>query len=140
MAEYIANAVQSVAANQNIIFTDTTVSGSNSIVHRDGSGLITLRGITCQSRARFKLTFGANIAITTGGTVDPISIAIAINGEPVSSSTMISTPAAVEDYNNVSRTLTIDVPAGCCAYVGIKNTSTQSIDVQNAILIAERVA
>lgn len=140
MAEFIANAVQLVAANQNIIFTDTTVSGNNSIVHRDDSGLITLRGITCQCRARFKLTFGANIAVPTGGTVEPITVAISINGEPVASSTMISTPAAVEEYNNVGRTILVDVPAGCCAYIGVKNTSTQSINVQNATLLVERIA
>ena len=67
MAEYIANTVQTVPVNQNVLFTDTTVCGNNSIVHRAGSGLITLRGITNQCRARFKITFGGNIAIPTSG-------------------------------------------------------------------------
>ena len=89
MAEYTANALQTVEENQNVLLTDAVVYGNNSIVHRDGSGLITLRGITCQCRARFRVSFGANIAIPTGGTVEAISLAIAINGEPVQTTTMI---------------------------------------------------
>lgn len=141
MAEFTANAIQNVGINQNILFTDTAVCGNNSIVHRGGSGLITLRGITAtQCRARFKVTFGANIAIPTGGTIEPISITIAINGEPISSTRMIETPAAAEEFNNVSRSVNIDIPAGCCSQISVENTSTQAIDVQNANIIVERVA
>lgn len=140
MAEYIANALQSVNTNQNILFTDTVVCGNNSISHREGSSLITLRGITCQCRARFKITFGGNIAIPTGGTVEAISLAISINGEPIQSTTMIVTPSAVEEFNNVSSSIFIDIPSGCCSNIGVENTSSQTISVQNANLIVERVA
>ena len=95
--EITANALQTVNANQNVLFTDVVVDGNASIVHRDGSGLVTLRGITNQCRARFRVSFGANIGIPTGGTVEAISIAISIDGEPVGSTTMIVVPAAVED-------------------------------------------
>ena len=138
--ELTANALQTVEANQNVLFTDTVVCGNCSILHRDRSGLVTLRGITNQCRARFKATFGANIAIPTGGTVEAISIAIAINGEPVASTTMIVTPAAVEDFSNVFSAIYLDVPANCCSQISVRNISTQAIDVQNANLIVERVA
>ena len=138
--ELTANAIQTVAAGSNVIFTDTIVAGNCSIVHRDDSGLVTLRGITEQCRARFRVSFGGNIAITTGGTVDPISLALAINGEPVATTTMISTPAAAEEYNNVFSAIFIDVPRGCCSQISVRNTSDQAIDVQNANLIIERVA
>ena len=140
MAEYTANALASVLTNQNVLFTDTPVCGNNSITHREGSGLIKLRGITCQCRARFRITFGANIAVPNGGTAEAISMAIAINGEAVPSTTMIVTPAAVNEFFNVSASVFIDVPSGCCANISVKNTSTQTIDVQNANLIVERVA
>lgn len=141
MAEFTAVALQEVEPNQNILFTDEVVCGNNSIVHRNGSGLVTLRGITNQYRARFKVTFGANVAIPTDGTVGPISVAISINGEPVASTTMISTPAAVEEFNNISSSIFIDVPCGCCAQVGVKNITVDSaISVQHANLIIERVA
>lgn len=114
--EITANTVQSVAANSNVLFTNTAVSGSPCIMHRSGSGLVTLRGLTnTQCRARFRVTFGANIAVPTGGTVGAISAAISINGEPVQTSSMIVTPAAVEEYNNVSASLFIDIPRGCCS-------------------------
>lgn len=138
--EITANALQTVEANQNVLFTDTVVCGSCSIIHRDGSGLVTLRGITNQCRARFKVTFGANIALPAGGTVGPISLAIAINGEPVATTTMIQTPAAVEEFSNIFSAIYLDVPANCCSQVSVRNITDQAIDVQNANLIVERVA
>jgi hypothetical protein len=138
--EITANALQTVELNQNVQFTDTAVCGSCSIMHRDGSGLVTLRGITNQCRARFKIFFSGNIAIPAGGTVEAISLAIAVNGEAIASTTMIQTPAAVEEFANVASAAYLDVPAGCCVTVSVRNTSAQAIDVQNANLIIERVA
>lgn len=138
--ELTANAIQTVAANANVLFTDTVIGGNCSILHRDGSGLVTLRGLTDQCRARFRVSFGGNIAVPTGGTVGPISLAIAINGEPVATTTMISTPAAVEEYNNVFSAIFIDVPKGCCSQISVRNISDDDIEVQNANLIIERVA
>ena len=138
--EIIANAVQTVPANQNVYFTDTVVSGNYSIGHRDDSGLVTLRGVTNQCRARFKVSFGGNIAVPTGETVGPISLAIAINGEPVRVSTMTVTPAAVEQFFNVSGAVYIDVANNCCVNVSVQNISTIPVEVQNANLIVERRA
>ena len=138
--ELIANAVQNVAAAANIQFTDEVVTGCNSILHRAGSGLVTLRGITNQCRARFRAFFSGNIAVPTGGTVEAISLALAINGEAVASTTMIQTPAAVAEFANVASAIYIDVPSDCCVTISVRNTSTQAIEVQNANLIIERVA
>lgn len=138
--EIIANAVQTVPANQNVYFTDTVICGNGSISHRDDSGLVTLRGVTNQCRARFMVTFGGNIAVPTGGTVGPISLAIAIEGEPVPATTMIVTPAAVEQFFNVKSSVFIDVPRGCCTRISVENTSDEAIVVQNANLIITREA
>lgn len=138
--EIIANALQAVPANQNVYFTDTVVCGGPSMTHRDDSGLVTLRGLTNQCRARFRVAFGGNIAVPAGGTVEPISLAIAIDGEAVQATTMIVTPAAVEEFFNVFSAVFVDVPRGCCVTVSVRNTSTQAIEVQNANLIVERVA
>lgn len=138
--ELTANALQTVDANQNILFSDVVVDGNCSIVHRDGSGLVSLRGITNQCRARFRVSFGGNIGVPTGGTVEAISIAIAIDGEPVGPTTMIVVPAAVEDLWNVFGAVFLDIPKGCCSQISVENISTQPILVQNANLIVERVA
>ena len=113
--EIIANAIQTVQANQNVYFTDTVICGNTSITHRDDSGLVTLKGVTNQCRARFLITFGANIAIPTDETVGPISLAISINGESVPSTTMTVTPTVVDSYFNVGSSAFIDVPKGCCS-------------------------
>lgn len=139
MAEYTNTFVQQVAANGNVVFSETPVSGSNSIVHREGSGIVTLRGLTNQCRARYKVTFGGNIAIPTGGAVGSISIAIAIEGEPLGSATATVTPAAVEDEFNVFASAFVEVPRGCCVTIGVRNINTQTIEVNNANLIVERV-
>lgn len=138
--EITASAVQLVQANQDVIFTDTAVCGNNSIIHREGSGITTLRGLTNQCRARFKVFFSGNIAIPTGGTVTPISLAISIDGEVVGPTIMIQTPAAVGQFNNVATAIFLDVPCGCCSRIAVRNVSTQATNVQNANLIVERVA
>lgn len=139
--EITANAVQTVQPNQAVLFTSTAIPGNLSMIHREGSGLVGLRGLTNgQRRARFLVRFGGNIAIPSTEAVGPITLAIAINGEAVQTSSMISTPAAVDSYNNVNAALHIDVPIGCCNEVSVKNISTIPINVQNANLIIERVA
>jgi len=140
MAEYTATVLQTVAAGQNVLFTDTPVPGRGGVMHREGSGIVTLRGCTSQCFARYRVSFGANIAVPTGGTVEAISIALALEGEPLASATAIVTPAAVEDFFNVFAAVFVDVPRGCCLTAAVENTSTQPISVQNANLIVERVA
>ena len=143
--ELTAPAVQTVQYGGNVLFTDTPVGCNRGyVVHRQGAGIVTLRGIGCQ-RARYKVTFGGNIA-AEGSTVAHISVAIAINGEPLPATTMTVTPAAVGDFFNVSRTTFIDVPCGCCVTIAVENVSLTAagvaipIDVQNANLVIERVA
>lgn len=139
--EITYNAIQTVTSNQDVLYNATAVSGNCSMLHREGSGLVTLRGLNNgQCRARFYVFFGANIAVPASETVGPISLAVAINGEPVATSSVISTPAAVSEFHNVSAAMYIDVPIGCCTQVSIKNTSNIAIEVQNANFIAERVA
>ena len=139
--ELTANALQTVGINQNVLFTDEAVKSKNcSIVHRNGSGLVSLRGITNQCRARFQVSFGGNVGLPTGATVEPILLAVTINGEPVLTTTMISTPAAVEEFNNIFSSIFLDVPYSCCYQIGVTNIGTTEVDVQNANLIVERVA
>ena len=139
--EIVANAIQTVPINQDVLFTDLSVRGNCSTLWRAGSGIITLRGlVNNQCRARFRAVFGANIAVPEGETAGPVELTIAIGGEGVPTSRMISTPIDVGDYNNVSADIYIDVPTGCCAQLTVKNTGTIPVDVQNANFIIERVA
>jgi hypothetical protein len=138
--EIIANELQTVLAGANVQFTDTVVPGKACTMHRPGSGLVSLRGLTDQCRARYKISFGGNIAVPTGGTVGAISLAIAIDGEAIAATTMTVTPAAVEEFFNVFGAVYLDIPRGCCSQISVRNVSAQSIEVQNANLIIERVA
>lgn len=140
MSEFTANALQTVLQGEDVAFTETPVCGTKCIVHRQGSGVVKLRGITNQCKARFLVSYSGNIQIPTGGTVEAISLAIAIDGEPLQSTRMIVTPAAVENLFNVSAQAYVDVPCGCCSAIAVQNTSGQTIEVQNSNLIVVREA
>lgn len=140
MSEFTANALQTVLQGEDVALTETPVCGTKCIVHRQGSGVVKLRGITNQCKARFLVSYSGNIQIPTGGTVEAISLAIAIDGEPLQSTRMIVTPAAVENLFNVSAQAYVDVPCGCCSTIAVQNTSGQTIEVQNSNLIVVREA
>lgn len=138
--EIIANALQTVQANQNVYFTDTVICGNCAITHRDDSGLVNLKGLTNQCRARYRVSFGGNIGLPAGGTAGPISLALTIDGEEVQATTMTVTPAAAEQFFNVFSAMYVDVPRGCCLTISVKNISDVPVDVQNANLIVDRTA
>lgn len=112
-------------------------------MHRPGSGIITLRSLVNNGSgfARYKVSFGANIAAPAGGgSPVPLSLALAIDGEPVPTSSVIVTPAEEEQYWNVYASIFITVPCGCCYAVAIENTGTTPVLVQNVNCIVERTS
>lgn len=140
MAEFTASNIQLVAAGQNVPLTETAGGSKPCIVHREGAGIVTLRGLTNQCRALYEVSYGGNIAIPTGGTVEAITAALAVNGEPLTSATATVTPAAVEDYFNIYVSAQVSVPKGCCLTIAMENTSTQAVNFANSNLTVERIA
>jgi hypothetical protein len=140
MAEFVNGALQTVAANASVLYAETPVCGNACIVHRAGSGLVTLKGMTNQCRALYKVSFGGNVAIPAGGTVGPITLAISADGEPLPGGTMIETPAAAEEFSNVFSAVLVEAPRGCCVTVSVRNIGPDPVDVQNANMIVERIA
>lgn len=142
MAEYSFVPTQSVGLDDNILFANgSRCCRKGYVQHRDDSGIFTLKGAGNCGRAIYKVQFNANIAIAEGGTVEPISIALTINGEELGNATAVVTPAAIGDFFNVSVSTLIDVPCGCCVTISVENTSaTTEIDVANANIIIDRVA
>jgi hypothetical protein len=150
MAEFTYNPVQLVQPNQAAILNTSVPCTKGYVYHRNESGIVALRGIVnnpCAAFARYQVTFNGNIAIPADGTVSPISISLAVDGEPVQTSKAIYTPAAVDEYGNVTSTAIITVPRGCCFTVSIENTSdvaasglAPAINVQNANVTVSRIA
>ena len=157
MAEYTYNPVQTVEPGQNVILNDNIRCPKGYVLHRNESGIVILRGIVngCGCFARYQVTFNGNIAIPDGGTVGPIAIALAIDGEPILTSRAIVTPAVTaadppttDNFFNVTSTAIITVPKGCCFTVAVENVSTPAtvgdvapeILVQNANLTVSRIA
>ena len=141
MAEWSFSGVQTLNPGEDIVFTSNPVPCTKGLVrHRDGSGNFLLAGVTpcCAKSANYLMDFGANIAIAEGGTVEAISLAITIDGSAIPASTMEVTPAAAEEYFNVSRAINVPVWRGCCETVTIRNTSAQAINVAEANVIFSR--
>lgn len=156
MAEFTKNEFQTVNPNQPVTLNTTIGCNKGYVYHRNGSGIVTLRGVTSNCFARYQVTFNGNIAVPSTGTAGPIAIAIALDGEPILTSRAIVTPADVatdppttENFFNVTSTAIINVPKGCCFNVLVENVS-ESIDpmttpappilVQNANLTVARIA
>lgn len=150
MAEFTYNPIQVIEPGQNAIFNTTIPCNKGYVYHRNESGIVILRGVVNNPNncfARYQVTFNGNIAIPTDETVGPISISLAIDGEPILTSRAIVTPTVVDAYFNVTSTAFITVPKGCCFSVSVENTSigvgtaaAPSINMQNANLVVERVA
>ena len=147
MAEYLANAIQEVALNDPVLFTASIPCNRGYIYHEDETGIFILRGCTNNCFARYQVTFNGNIAVPEDGTVGPIAVAIAVNGEPRLTSRAIYTPAAVDEYGNVTSTAIITVPKGCCFSLSVRYVTADpaveapvSINVQNANLVINRIA
>lgn len=147
MAEYSARLQQVVNPNETVVFTEAPVPCNRGFVrHRDETGNFLLKGwlpnqCCCCNRnrsANYLVDFGANIAIPEGGTVEAISLAITIDGATIPASTMEVTPAATEEFFNVSRAINAQIWQGCCETVSVRNTSTQPILVENANIIFSR--
>ena len=152
MAEFTYNPIQLVAAGGNVILNDNIPCPKGYVLHREESGIVILRGVVncpCATFARYQVTFNGNIAVPTTGTAGSISVSLAIDGEPILTSRAIVTPAAVDEYFNVTSTAIITVPRGCCFTISVENTSTSAtpgttpapeINVQNANLTVSRIS
>lgn len=145
MAEFTYNPVQEIEPGQNAILNTTIACNKGYVYHRNESGLVILRGIVNNPNncyARYRVTFNGNIAVPTGETVGPISVALSIDGEAIQTSKAIVTPTVVDAYFNVTSTAFITVPKGCCFQIAVENTSADgtAINMQNANLVVERTA
>lgn len=150
--EFLANALQSVPLNTPIVFTSSIPCSKGNVYHDDETGNFILRGIVnnqCAKYATYQVTYNGNIAIPTGGAVTPIAVAITVNGEPRQTSRAIITPAAVEEFGNVTSTAIIKVPRGCCFNLAVEYvtasddptvTPTPVIETINSNLVISRIA
>lgn len=152
MSRYVYNEVQNVLLNTPAVLNSAIPCRRGYVIHEDGSGIIILRGAVNNPTAcfaRYKVTANGNIAVPTGGTAGPIAIALTVNGETRLTSRAIVTPAAVNEYNNVTSTATIDVPRGCCFTISVRSvagtddataTPAPVIEIQNLAVDIERIA
>lgn len=149
MAEFTGVQAQQISLNNPILFTASITCPKGYVVHEDNTGIFILRGVTNNCFARYQLDWNGNVQIPTGGAVTPIGIAVTVNGETRPSSLSIYTPAAVEEYGNLTSTAIITVPKGCCFSVSVRyvsgvtdgtTTPTPTINVANSNLRITRIA
>ncbi len=151
-AEYLANGVQEVNLNSPIVLSASIPCNKGYVFHEDETGIFILRGVVnnpCSNYAVYQVTFNGNIALPEGATVVPIAIALTVIGEIRPTSRAIFTPAAVEEYGNVTSTAIVRVPRGCCFSMSIDSVPASTdptidpapvIEVQNANVVISRIA
>lgn len=129
MAEFVYNEIQLVQPGASALLDTAIGCNRGMVLHRPGSGILTLRGIVnnpCARFARYRVDYDGNIAVPEGGTAGEIQLGLAIDGEVVPTSIAAATPTAVDAYWNVSGFAIIDVPVGCCYAIAVENTSVSA--------------
>ena len=151
--EFLYNELQEVALNAPILFDTSIPCSRGNIYHENNTGNFILKGASagncCNKDAQYQVTYNCNIALPEGATVTPIAVALAVNGEPRLTSRAIFTPAAAEEFGNVTRTVIVKVPRCCCFSLSVDSvpattdptvTPAPIIEVQNANLTITRIA
>lgn len=131
MAEFVNSTNQTIAVNSNVLFDTTVVESCPVVTHRKGSGIFNIKG-----GHKFIVVFSANLAGATADT--ELDLAIALNGEALPYTTMASTPAVADLFNNVSVVAEIETPCNCCSQISIKNIGTTAVTVATANLVLFR--
>lgn len=151
-AEYLAVSEQAVNLNSPIIFTASIPCNRGYVYHEDETGIFILRGITNgQCFATYRVTYNGNVALPEDApAVEPMAVAITVNGEPRLTSRAIYTPAAIEEYGNLTSTAIIKVPRGCCFTLSVEyvsgitadasTTPPPVINILNSNLVIDRIA
>jgi hypothetical protein len=116
MSQYLTSTDDFVALNGTIPFDIVSIPCNKGCVIPLTTGVLTLKGNTSNSFARYEVNVQANVAVPEGG-VTPIAIGITINGVVVPESVAIYTPQAVEEYGHINTSITVTVPCGCCVSV-----------------------
>lgn len=144
-AEYSYALSQIVAEDENILFLDgDRACRKGFVTHRSGAGIFRLKGAGNSCKTIYRVTFNANIAVAPaadGGVLGPISVALQEDGETLTNSVAVVTPAAIGDFFNVSLSTFVIIPCGCCVTISVENVSDgTAIEVENANIIIDRVA
>ncbi|MCQ2369223.1 MAG: hypothetical protein MJ007_01960 [Paludibacteraceae bacterium] len=130
MSEFINAQAQTIAVGDNVVFTDTLVRPCKKVIHREGSGIFTLKG------GRYTVIFSANVAGATADT--ELDLAFSLNGEVLEATRIASTPTIADEFNSVSKAYVIDIPYCCCGTLSIRNIGTTPITVDDAVLVMAR--
>ena len=152
--EFLYNDIQEVALYSPIIFRSSIPCTRGWVIHEDETGNFILRGVSsgncCNQWTHYQVTFNGNIALTEESEdIVPSAVSLTVNGEPRYVSRAIYTPAAVEEYGNVTSTAIIKVPRCCCYSLGVEAVPATTdptiapapiIEVQNANLTIARIA
>lgn len=134
MIELSNTTAQTIAPGQPLTFDSVLLQSGISESHRTNSSIVTLKA-KCSI---YEVHFAANIAGTAAG---PIQLSIALDGEPLAETTMITTPAAAGDATNVATATLIRTDCNCCGRVTVVNTGVSDVIVSpNPALFVKRVA
>ena len=148
-ANYSIVTPQNLAPNQPAVFLNSPCPCSEGLFFKkSGSVFLLASNAPTQNRCscgcgcrriyetKYEVEVHANIEIPTGGTVEEIQLALAVDGVIAPESLMSVTPAAVEVADNVGTSIIVPVISlSGCDSVALVNASTQNITINNASIV-----
>lgn len=152
MAVYGYNELQTIQPGVSALLNDIAPCNRGLVIHRPGSGILTLKGSSgnpCNRFARYRVSYSCNIALPTGATPGEIQVGLAIGGELIPISIAAATPTVVDAFWNVHSFADVDVPICCCDTVSLENASVSAtpattpppvIQMRNLIIDVQRIA
>lgn len=130
-------AAQTLTPGQSLIFDNVIVKSGCAECHRANTASI--KFCARNARAIYEVHFSGNV--TNGTAAAPVQLSLALSGDVLPGTTMISTPSAANAVNNVSAIAV--VRNNCCDYdrITVTNTGTTDVTVNpGAMILAKRVA
>ena len=116
------SATQALTPGQAVTFDSVILHTGNAECHRKGSSSVKLR-----CNGLYEVSFSGNITSNATGSVQ---LSLAIDGTALSDGTMITTPAAAGDINNVAKTTLVSNCCGGSDSITVVNNGTTDVVVQ----------
>lgn len=120
MIELTNLAAQTIQPGQSVAFDQVVMHTGCGECYRQRTPSIKLR-----FNGVYEVSFSGNVASATDGA--PVQLSVALGGIPLAETTMVSSPATANSYNNVATSTYVENVCGDYNRVTVMNTGTTPV-------------
>ena len=133
MAEYVLNTPTVVAVGSAVPYNNTVVKGCCNVRHRSGSGIVNVKGGTCQKPNLYDVEFHGNVTGVEGS----IQLALYLDGEILPETLMSVVPATATDVLSVGARTQISTDCSCSS-ISARVVTGATVTVNSASIIVQK--